>query len=312
MRKLDRGWMLETNAVSGTVSTRRQAVKKQLHSNEVLGTGSDSSAVTTPGTVMLKVDHVFKSFKTRDFSSASTKSKSMMVLNDISLDVSHGEFVSLLGASGCGKTTLLRMMAGLLHPDRGTISVGNEPVKAPRKDLCMVFQNFGLLPWRSVMANTVFPLEIDGVGKSQREDMAAEYLKLVGLGGFERHFPHELSGGMQQRVGIARALIRKPLVLLMDEPFAALDAQTREKIQDDFLGIWGKLKTTIVFVTHAIDESLVLSDRVVVLSSRPGRVNRIISSAVANHRGNEDVRARPEFGEQAHEIRELLRSERTA
>jgi NitT/TauT family transport system ATP-binding protein len=133
----------------------------------------------------------------------------------------------------------------------------------------------------------------------------------VGLSGFERHFPHELSGGMQQRVGIARALVRKPLILLMDEPFAALDAQTREKLQEDFIGIWDKLKTTIVFVTHAIDESLVLSDRIVVLSSRPGRVSRVIDSPVASYRIGNDVRTRPEFADQAHEIRELLRSERT-
>jgi NitT/TauT family transport system ATP-binding protein len=202
-------------------------------------------------------------------------------------------------------------MAGLLRPDRGSIHVKDVPVQAPRKDVCMVFQNFGLLPWRSVLTNIALPLEIDGMDKAQREAIAAEYLKLVGLSGFERHFPHELSGGMQQRVGIARALVREPLILLMDEPFAALDAQTREKLQEDFIGIWAKLKMTIVFVTHAIDESLVLSDRIVVLSSRPGRVNRVIDSPVANYRIGSDVRARPEFAEQAHEIRELLRSERT-
>jgi NitT/TauT family transport system ATP-binding protein len=261
---------------------------------------------------MLKVQRIHKSFKVRDSSGQSGKSTSLTVLDDVSLDVARGEFVSLLGASGCGKTTLLRMIAGLLRPDRGAIYVGNDSVKAPRKDLCMVFQNFGLLPWRTVMANVAFPLEIDGISKIEREEIAAEYLKLVGLSGFERHFPHELSGGMQQRVGIARALARKPLVLLMDEPFAALDAQTREKLQEDFLAIWSQLKTTIVFVTHAIDEALVLSDRIIVFASRPGRVSRVIASPVANYRINQDIRARPEFAEQAHDIRELLRPERTA
>jgi NitT/TauT family transport system ATP-binding protein len=271
--------------------------------------GSQSNA---PTSAMLKIHRVHKAFKVRDTSGGSLAPTSLTVLDDVSLDVARGEFVSLLGASGCGKTTLLRMIAGLLRPDRGAIYVGDDPVKAPRKDLCMVFQNFGLLPWRTVLANVVFPLEIDGVGRPRREEIAAEYLKLVGLEGFERHFPHELSGGMQQRVGIARALVRKPLVLLMDEPFAALDAQTREQLQEDFLAIWSQLKTTIVFVTHAIDEALVLSDRIVVFNSRPGRVNRVISSPVASHRIGEDVRARSEFAQQAHEIRELLRPERAA
>jgi NitT/TauT family transport system ATP-binding protein len=208
---------------------------------------------------MLKVSRVYKFFKARDSSERGVRA--MKVLDDISLDVGRGEFISLLGASGCGKTTLLRIMAGLLRPDRGSVHVNEQPVQAPRRDVCMVFQNFGLLPWRSVLSNAAFPLELDGMDRGKREAMAAEYLGLVGLSGFERHFPHELSGGMQQRVGIARALVRKPLILLMDEPFAALDAQTREKLQEDFLAIWNQLKTTVVFVTHAIDEALVLSDR---------------------------------------------------
>jgi NitT/TauT family transport system ATP-binding protein len=260
---------------------------------------------------MLKIDGVFKSFNVRDPSGSSRNIAQLKVLDNINLDVAKGEFISLLGASGCGKTTLLRLIAGLIRPDRGVIFVGTDIVKAPRKDLCMVFQNFGLLPWRSVLDNVAFPLEVDGVGRTEREAVAANYIKLVGLTGFERNFPHELSGGMQQRVGIARALVRKPLILLMDEPFAALDAQTREQLQDEFLEIWSQLKTTVIFVTHAIDEALLLSDRVVVLHSRPGRINQIIMSSVAPDRMKEDVRARPEFAQQAHEIRELLRPERT-
>jgi NitT/TauT family transport system ATP-binding protein len=266
------------------------------------------SVVASP---MLKIEGVFKSFNVRDPSGSSEKIAQLKVLDDINLDVAKGEFISLLGASGCGKTTLLRLIAGLIRPDRGAVFVGTDLVKAPRKDLCMVFQNFGLLPWRSVLDNVAFPLEVDGVGRAERETVAGHYIKLVGLTGFERNFPHELSGGMQQRVGIARALVRKPLILLMDEPFAALDAQTREQLQDEFLEIWSQLKTTVVFVTHAIDEALLLSDRVVVLHSRPGRINQIIMSSVAPHRMKEDVRARPEFAQQAHAIRELLRPERT-
>jgi len=272
----------------------------------------DDAALNAAGPSMLKIQGVHKSFKARDAAAQPQAQKSVSVLDDITLSVARGEFVSFLGASGCGKTTLLRMIAGLLRPDRGAIYVGTDLVRAPRKDLCMVFQNFGLLPWRTVLANVTFPLELDGVTRAEREETAAEYIAMVGLAGFESHFPHELSGGMQQRVGIARALVRKPLILLMDEPFAALDAQTREKLQEDFLEIWSRLKTTIVFVTHAIDEALVLCDRIVVFSSRPGRVNRVISSPVADFRIEQDVRSRPEFAAQARDIRELLRPERTA
>ncbi len=261
---------------------------------------------------MLTIDRIRKSFRTRGPGAGSARAtRTLTVLDNVSLAVAKGEFVSLLGASGCGKTTLLRIIGGLIRPDSGAVLVDDDQVKAPRKDLCIVFQNFGLLPWRSVIANVGFPLEIDGVGRAEREAVAAEYIRLVGLAGFERQFPHELSGGMQQRVGIARALVRKPLILLMDEPFAALDAQTREQLQEDFLEIWQKLKTTVVFVTHAIDEALALSDRIVVFSSRPGRINRIIASPVAESRMSADVRALPEFTRQAHEIRELLRTERT-
>jgi NitT/TauT family transport system ATP-binding protein len=267
------------------------------------------TGATATSAPMLKVEGLSKSFAVRAGGGMRGGTRAMTVLDDINFEVGEGEFVSLLGASGCGKTTLLRIMAGLIHPDRGQVAVRGKRIAAPRKDLCMVFQSFGLLPWRSVMANVAFPLELDAMGRTEREALAAEYIEVVGLKGFERHYPHELSGGMQQRVGIARALVRKPLVLLMDEPFAALDAQTREKLQEDFLGIWKRLKTTVVFVTHAIDESLVLSDRVIVFTARPGRVKQIWRSRVAGERMNGDVRALPEFAKQAHEIREQLRSD---
>lgn len=258
---------------------------------------------------MLKIDRIHKSFKAKAVAATPGGPKKLMVLSDVSFDVGDGEFISLLGASGCGKTTMLRMIAGLIKPDCGAIYAQGEAIAQPRKDICMVFQNFGLLPWLSVLANVAFPLELDGVTRSERESVAEQYIKLVNLSGFEHHYPHELSGGMQQRVGIARALVRKPIVLLMDEPFAALDAQTREQLQDEFLGIWAKLKTTIIFVTHAIDESLVLSDKIVLLSSRPGRVAKIVSSPVAPYRlTTNDVRTHPDFATQAHDIREFLRT----
>jgi NitT/TauT family transport system ATP-binding protein len=230
-----------------------------------------------------------------------------LVLDDVSFDVLEGDLVTLLGASGCGKTTLLRIIAGLVEPSSGEVVVGNRTVRAPRRDLCMVFQNFGLLPWRTVLENVCFALELDGRPRRQREEIAQTHIELVGLKGFEHHYPHELSGGMQQRVGIARALTRRPSVLLMDEPFAALDAQTRETLQEDFLKVWKQLKTTVVFVTHSIDEALVMSDRIVILTTRPGRLYRIVDSPFRD-RLERDVRIDPEFGVLRHEIRQMLKS----
>jgi NitT/TauT family transport system ATP-binding protein len=262
---------------------------------------------------MLKIDRVSKSFNVRATGKKAFAAPSRMtVLDDINFEVGNGEFVSLLGASGCGKTTLLRIIAGLIRPDLGAVSLADNRIDTPRKDVCMVFQNFGLLPWRTVMDNVAFPLEIDGNPRAEREEVAAHYIGIVGLKGFESHYPHELSGGMQQRVGMARALTRKPVVLLMDEPFGALDAQTREALQDDFIQIWKDLNTTIVFVTHAIDEAILLSDRIVVLSSRPGRVEFVVSSVVARDRLARDIRARPDFAAQVQEIRNLLRQQNNA
>ncbi len=230
----------------------------------------------------------------------------MTALKDVSAQISAGEFITLLGPSGCGKTTLLRMTAGLLEPDEGIISIRNVPVTAPRKDACMVFQNFGLLPWRTVLANVEFPLEVDGVSRKKRRELARYFLDMVGLTSFEEHYPHELSGGMQQRVGIARAMMREPLLVLMDEPFGALDAQTREQLQDDFLKIWKRTGMTVLFVTHSIDEALLLSDRIFVLSSKPGRLSAIVDSPLAPYRMSEDLWTRPEFPEYRLMLRHLL------
>jgi NitT/TauT family transport system ATP-binding protein len=230
----------------------------------------------------------------------------MVALKEVSATVAPGEFITLLGPSGCGKTTLLRMTAGLLKPDEGSITVGGVAVQSPRKDACMVFQNFGLLPWRTIASNVEFPLELDGMSKKQRAERAKYFLNLVGLSAFGGHYPHELSGGMQQRVGIARAMMREPIMIFMDEPFGALDAQTREQLQEDFLKIWQQTKMTVLFVTHSIDEALLLSDRIFVLAARPGRLASIIESPLAPYRLTDDIRAKPEFVTYRAELRKLL------
>jgi NitT/TauT family transport system ATP-binding protein len=173
----------------------------------------------------------------------------------------------------------------------------------------MVFQNFGLLPWRTVMGNVEFPLEIDGVGATARRELARHFIELVGLAAFAEHYPHELSGGMQQRVGIARALMRKPILIFMDEPFGALDAQTREQLQEDFLAIWSRTGATVIFVTHSIDEALILSDRIFVFHTAPGRIRTVVDSGLAAARLDGDVRTHPDFGKYRAELRDMLRSE---
>jgi NitT/TauT family transport system ATP-binding protein len=230
----------------------------------------------------------------------------IVALDNITATIGRGEFVSLLGPSGCGKTTLLRIAAGLTQWAEGSIAIGGQPVDGPRKDACMVFQHFGLLPWRSVIANVGFPLELDGVSAAERRERGLELLDLVGLRKYASHFPHELSGGMQQRVAIARALMRQPKVLFMDEPFGALDAQTRERLQEDFLKIWAKIGTTVLFVTHSIDEALVLSDRIFVFTPSPGRLKAIVPSPLAAQRLGGDPRTHHAYGEARNELRRML------
>jgi len=267
--------------------------------------GSPSGAPAAKANRPLIFQNVSKFFGVRK---AGQGDAGMMVaLKDVSATVQPGEFITLLGPSGCGKTTLLRMTAGLLKPDEGAITIGGMPIKAPRKDACMVFQNFGLLPWRTVIGNVEFPLELDGIPKRQRAERAKHFLALVGLSTFAEHYPHELSGGMQQRVGIARAMMREPILIFMDEPFGALDAQTREQLQEDFLKIWQQTRMTVLFVTHSIDEALLLSDRIFVFSARPGRLSSIIESPLAPYRLTEDVRTHQEFAACRAHLRKLLR-----
>jgi NitT/TauT family transport system ATP-binding protein len=252
---------------------------------------------------MLEVRHLSKVF----FEHNDSRKPGLVALYDICLSVRKKEFVCLLGPSGCGKTTLIRIIAGLLPADRGEVLVNGNAVTAPGRDRCMVFQQFGLLPWRTVLGNVEFGLEIEGVPREERRDISRKYLELVGLKGFEDYYPHQISGGMQQRVGIARALSKKPDILLMDEPFGAVDAQTREQLQEELLKIWAKTDTTVLFVTHSIDESIYLSDRVVVMHSRPGRIKEEVVVDLPRPRWEGDVKADPRFARLRTDVRESLR-----
>ncbi len=208
----------------------------------------------------------------------------LVALDGISLGINEGEFVSIVGPSGCGKTTFLWIVDGLLAPTRGEVLVDGKPVTKPGPDRAVVFQDASLIPWRTVLKNVVYGLECAGVAKREAEDRARHFTDMVGLGGFENHYPYELSGGMQQRVNLARALVMDPAILLMDEPFAALDAQTREVMQEELLGIWQRAKKTVLFITHQIDEAIYLSDRVVVFSARPGRIKDIVDIGIERPR----------------------------
>ena len=204
------------------------------------------------------------------------RSGQVEALRGIDLEVADGEFVAVVGRSGCGKSTLLRIIAGLLPATEGKVIVAGEPVSKPRRDIAMLFQRPALLPWRTVLDNVLLPVEIFGWGKAKYRARALELLDMVGLAGFEKRLPHELSGGMQQRVSLCRSLIAEPRVLLMDEPFSALDALTREELSVELQRIHMENSSTIVFVTHSIDEAVLLADRVVVLTPRPGRIRKIV------------------------------------
>jgi NitT/TauT family transport system ATP-binding protein len=196
----------------------------------------------------------------------------LVALDGVTLQVMEGEFVAIVGPSGCGKTTFLSIVDGLIAATGGRVLVDGEVVTRPGPDRAVVFQDASLLPWRTVLNNVRYGLECLGVGARQASDRAQELISLVGLSGFEHHYPHELSGGMQQRVNLARALVVDPKILLMDEPFASLDAQSREVMQEELTRIWAKAKKTVLFITHQIDEAIYLADRVVVFSGRPGKV----------------------------------------
>jgi NitT/TauT family transport system ATP-binding protein len=229
-------------------------------------------------------------------------------LTDLTLAVERGEFVSIVGPSGCGKSTFLNVVLGLIRHDSGTLELDGTPITGPSQERAMVFQEFGLLPWRTVAANVELGLELKGMPGAERAARATQLIKLVGLNGFEGHYPHELSGGMKQRVGLARALATEPEVLLMDEPFAALDAQTRDLMQTELLQIWERTQKTVLFVTHSIEEAAYLSDRVIVMTARPGRTKDVLPIRLPRPRDYE-MRLTPEFNEIKLRIWEVLKEE---
>ena len=247
---------------------------------------------------MIELRHVEQVFRPLD-------GDDVVALRDVSLGVKRDEFVAIVGPSGCGKSTLLRLIAGLLRPTSGEVTIDGAPVREPRQDTGIVFQNPTLLPWATVTDNVLFPLRLMRQMRPGSTATVHELLKLVGLAGFERRYPRELSGGMQQRAAICRALIHDPDVLLMDEPFGALDALTREEMSLELLRIWTARPKTILFVTHSIPEAVLLADRVVVMSPRPGRIVEEIDVPLPRPRSF-DLQGLSEFQDCAQRIRKLI------
>jgi NitT/TauT family transport system ATP-binding protein len=224
---------------------------------------------------------------TKRFVGPRTPAEGVLALDNIDLDVRQREFLTVIGPSGCGKTTLLRVIAGLVPFDSGSVTVNGKPVTGPGPDRAVVFQAFALLPWATVIDNIAFGLRLRGVPERQRRSIARDWIRVVGLEGFEDRLPKELSGGMQQRVGLARALAVDPEILLMDEPFGSLDEQTRRLLQEELLRIWEEHRKTVIFVTHSMEEAVLLGDRILLLSPRPGRVKELIDVPLGRPRDRE-------------------------
>jgi len=253
------------------------------------------------------LDGVRKAFATR--AGRGQPPGETTALDDVDLQLRSGELAVVVGPSGSGKSTLLDLLAGLSSPTAGEIRLDGEPITGPGLNRGVVFQQYALLPWRTAQGNVEFGLEARGTPRAQRRERAREHLDLVGLAGSADRYPHELSGGMKQRVAIARSLAFDPDVLLMDEPFAALDAQTRESLQDELLRLWRRTGKTIVFITHGIDEAVYLGHRVAVLTSRPGRVKDVVDVDLGDRSAGEDVRSSAEFSEHRHRVWSLLQNE---
>ena len=245
-----------------------------------------------------------------DFAIADERGRKQQIaaLQDFNLDIREGEFFTLLGPSGCGKSTFLNVLAGLARKSGGSISIDGQPASGINREQGVVFQGYALFPWRTVLQNIEVGLEIRKIPKRERRETAEQFLHLVGLAGFGQRYPHELSGGMRQRVAIARSLAYSPSLLLMDEPFAALDAQTREILQSELLRIWEQHKTTIVFITHSLDEAIYLSDRIAVMTHRPGRIKSVLDIALPRPRPAE-IRHAPAFVQLREQAWDVLRDE---
>ncbi|MGN1025289.1 MAG: ABC transporter ATP-binding protein [Faecousia sp.] len=243
--------------------------------------------------IKLKIDNVYKEYQGRNGKT--------IALNGVSLDIKENEFICVVGPSGCGKSTLLNIIAGLLEPTSGTVSLDGKVIEGTGVERGVVFQQYALFPWRTVLKNVMFPLEMKKVPKAEAEAIARKYIKSVGLEGFEKSFPKELSGGMKQRVAIARAYAANPEVLLLDEPFGALDAQTRVQLQTELLETWEKEKKTCFFITHDVDEAVILAQRVIIMSARPGRIKKIVDIDIPYPR-TQATKTDPRFLELKSEI----------
>ncbi|MBT3550737.1 MAG: ABC transporter ATP-binding protein [Rhodospirillaceae bacterium] len=259
----------------------------------------DAEAAAEPGQARIEITGLGKSYG------------SLQVFKDINLNFGEREIVTIVGPSGCGKTTLLRCIDGLLPVNEGAVQIDGDEIAQPREGVAMVFQHFGLFPWKTVEQNVAYGLKLAGVSKSEIQKKVPEYITLVGLGGFETSYPYELSGGMQQRCGLARALATEPHVLLMDEPFAAVDAQTREILQFELLRIWALRPMTMVFVTHSIEEAVLMGDRVVVLKGRPSSVFEIIEVNLPGPRDRSTL-GHPRFAEIREHVWSTLMDEARA
>jgi NitT/TauT family transport system ATP-binding protein len=231
----------------------------------------------------------------------------VVAFRNVELNVRSNEVLCIVGPSGCGKTTLLRCIGGLLTPSSGEVLIDGEPIRAPREGVAIVFQHFGLLPWKTVVDNVAFGLRIARLPRQRVAEKVEHYIHLVGLSGFENHYPYQLSGGMQQRVGLARAMAIDPEILLMDEPFASVDAQTREVLQEELLQLHDRERKTMIFITHSIDEAIILGDRVAVMASRPGRVKEVLQVNFPRPRDPGAIRAQPRYTEIRNHIWEELR-----
>lgn len=239
----------------------------------------------------------------------SGEAREFAALKNVNLTVNQGEFLAIVGPSGCGKSTLLDLIAGLTLPTSGELYIDGRLITKPALDRGIVMQGYALFPWRTVRHNVEFGLEVKKVPKKERKDISSSFLQLVGLSGFEDRYPYELSGGMKQRVAIARALAYDPEVLLMDEPFAAVDAQTREVLQDELLRIWEETRKTIIFITHSIDEAVALADRVAVMSANPGTIKEIVNIGLPRPRRVGDVQSTADFSLIRYRIWELLQND---
>ena len=231
----------------------------------------------------------------------------VVAFRNVELVVRSREVLCIVGPSGCGKTTLLRCIGGLLTPSSGHVLIDGEAIRAPRKGVAIVFQHFGLLPWKTVADNVAFGLRIARFPRQRINERVEHYIQLVGLAGFENHYPYQLSGGMQQRVGLARALATDPEILLMDEPFASVDAQTREVLQEELLQLHDRERKTVIFITHSIDEAIILGDRIAVMAARPGRVKEVLTVDFPRPRNPGVIRAQPRYTEIRNHIWEELR-----